>query len=193
MASEPKQRLTIESYLTFERQAETRHEYLDGEIFAMAGASRIHNLIVGNTFAAIHNQLKGRPCEPYTDNMRVRTPSSDLFTYPDVVIACEEPKFEDSELDTLLNPTLIVEVLSPSTEGYDRGIKSERYRSIPSLTEYVLVAQDRVHVEHYVRQAGDRWLLEELSDLGQTLELPSIGCRLALSEIYERVFPTSGV
>lgn len=187
MASEPKQRLTIEEYLAFERRSETRNEYLDGEIFAMAGVSRIHNLVAGNLFGEIRNQLKGRPCEAYTDNMRVRTPSSDLFTYPDVVITCEEPKFEDSELDTLLNPTLIVEVLSPSTEGYDRGIKFERYRSIPSLAEYVLVAQDRIHVEHYVRQTGGRWLLEELSDLGKILELPSIGCRIALGEIYERV------
>jgi Uma2 family endonuclease len=185
--AEPKQRLTIEEYLAFERQSETRNEYLDGEIFAMAGASRIHNLIAGNIFATIHNQLREHPCEPYTEAMRVRTPS-DLFTYPDVVVACGEPEFDDSALDTLLNPTLIVEVPSSSTEAYDRGIKSERYRSILSLSEYALVAQDRIHVEHYVRQPGGRWLLEELSDLGRILELPSIGCRLALGEIYARVF-----
>jgi Uma2 family endonuclease len=192
MASEPRQRLTVEEYLAFERQSETKHEYLDGEIFAMAGTTRLHNLVAGNVFGEIRNQLKGRPCEPYTDNMRVRTPSSGLFTYPDVVVACGEPRFEDSELDTVLNPTLIAEVLSPSTEAYDRGIKAERYRSIPSLSEYVLVAQDRVHVEHYVRQAGEKWLLEELSELEQTLELPSIGCRLPLGDIYERVFPAPG-
>jgi Uma2 family endonuclease len=189
MASEPKRRLTVEEYLALERQSETKNEYLDGEVFAMAGVTRIHNLVAGNLFGEIRNQLKGRPCEPYTGDMRVRTPNSDLFTYPDVVVACGEPRFDDSELDTLLNPTLIVEVLSPSTEAYDRGIKAERYRSISSLSEYVLVAQDRIHVEHYVRQTGDRWLLEELSDLGQTLELPSIGCRLPLGDIYERVFP----
>ena len=188
MASEPKQRLTISEYLAFERQSETRNDYLEGEVYAMTGASRLHNLIAGNVFAEIRIQLKGRPCEAYTEAMRVRTPS-DLFTYPDVVVTCGEPRFDDSELDTLLNPTLIIEVLSRSTEAYDRGIKSERYRSIPSLSEYVLVAQDRVHVEHYVRQPEDRWLLEELSDLGEILDLPAIGCRLPLSEIYYRVFP----
>jgi Uma2 family endonuclease len=119
--------------------------------------------------------------------MRVRTPT-DLFTYPDVVVVCGEPRFDDEEFDTLLNPTLIVEVLSRSTEAYDRGIKSSRYRSIPSLSQHVLIAQDRIQVEHFIRQAADRWLLEELADLGQTLELPSIGCRLPFAEIYDRVF-----
>jgi len=187
MASDPHRRLTIPEYLAFERQAETKNDYLDGEVFAMAGASRAHNLVAGNVFGEIRNQLRGRPCEVYTENMRVKTPG-DLFTYPDVVVVCGEPKFDDSELDTLLNPILIVEVLSPSTEAYDRGIKSERYRAIPSLAEYVLVAQERAHIEHLLRQDADRWLLEELSDLGQTLELPAIGCRLPLVDVYERVF-----
>ena len=120
--------------------------------------------------------------------MRVRTPA-DLFTYPDVVVVCGEPSFDDREFDTLLNPTMIVEVLSPSTEGYDRGIKSSRYRSIASLAEYLLVAQNQCHIEHLIRQAdGEHWLLEELSDLNAVLELPSIGCRLSLAEIYDRVF-----
>jgi Uma2 family endonuclease len=187
MASEPKQRLTVQEYLALERRSETRNDYLDGEIFAMTGASRIHNLIAGNIFAEIRAQLRGGPCEIYMEAMRVRTPS-DLFTYPDVVVVCGEPKFADSELDTLLNPTLIFEVLSPSTEAYNRGIKSERYRAIPSLSEYVLVAQNRAHVEHYVRQASARWLLEELSEIERTLELPSTGCRLPLAEVYEKVF-----
>jgi Uma2 family endonuclease len=188
MASEAKQRLTIQEYLAFERQSETKNDYVNGEIFAMTGASRIHNLITGNIFGEIRNQLRGRPCEVYMEAMRVRAPS-DLFTYPDVVVVCGERRFDDSEFDTLLNPTLIFEVLSPSTEAYNRGIKAERYRAIPSLSEYVLVAQDRIHIEHYIRQATDRWLLEELSDLGETLELPSIDCRLSPAEIYEQVFP----
>jgi Uma2 family endonuclease len=191
MASDPKQRLTTEEYLAFERQSETKNDYLDGEIFAMTGASRIHNLISGNIFGEIRAQLRGRPgrpCEVYMEAMRVWAPS-ELFTYPDVVVVCGERRFHDSEFDTLLNPTLIFEVLSPSTEAYNRGIKSARYRAIPSLAEYLLVAQDRVQVEHYVRQASDRWLLEELSELEQTLELPSIGCRLSLAEVYEQVFP----
>ncbi|HEV2855927.1 MAG TPA: Uma2 family endonuclease [Thermoanaerobaculia bacterium] len=188
MATDPHQRLTIQEYLAFERQSETKHDYFDGEIFAMSGASRIHGLITGNIFGEIRNQLKGRPCEVYSESMRVRTPD-DLFTYPDVVAVCGEPRFDDTEFDTLLNPMLIVEVLSPTTEGYDRGIKSARYRALPTLVEHVLVAQDRCHVEHLVRQTdGGHWLLEELSDLDGLLELPSIGCRLPLAEIYDRVF-----
>ena len=191
MASDPHQRLTIQDYLAFERQSETKNDYLDGEVFAMTGASRAHNLIVVNVSGELRNQLKGRPCEAYAESMRVRTPA-DLFTYPDVVVVCGEPRFDDAEFDTLLNPTLIVEVLSRSTEAYDqgidRGIKSSRYRSISSLSQHVLIAQDRIQVEHFIRQAADRWLLEELADLGQTLELPSIGCRLPLAEIYDRVF-----
>jgi Uma2 family endonuclease len=187
MATDPHQRLTIQEYLAFERQAETKNDYLDGEIFAMTGASRVHNLITGNISGEIRNQLKGRPCEVYSESMRVRTPG-DLFTYPDVVVVCSEPEFIDGQFDTLLNPTMIVEVLSTSTEAYDRGIKSSRYRSISSLSEYVLAAQDGIHIEHFLRQSADRWLLEEFSDLGQMLELPSIGCRLPLAEIYDRVF-----
>jgi len=187
MASDPSQRLTIQDYLAFERQSETKNDYLDGEIFAMTGASRVHNLITGNIFGEIWSQLKGRPCEVYSESMRVRTPG-DLFTYPDVIVVCSEPEFIDGEFDTLLNPTMIVEVLSTSTEGYDRGVKSSRYRSIPSLSEYVLVGQDRIHIEHFLRQSADRWLLEEFSDLGLTLELSSIGCRLPLAEVYDRVF-----
>jgi|SRR5215203_14583 len=187
MASDPHQRLTIQDYLAFERQSETKNDYLGGEVFAMSGASRAHNLITGNVFGELRNQLKGRPCETYSESMRVRTPT-DLFTYPDVVVVCGEPRFDDEEFDTLLNPTLIVEVLSRSTEAYDRGIKSSRYRSISSLSQHVLIAQDRIQVEHFIRQAADRWLLEELANLGQTLELPSIGCRLPLAEIYDRVF-----
>jgi Uma2 family endonuclease len=188
MATDPRQRLTIQEYLAFERQSETKHDYFEGEIFAMSGASRIHNLIAGNIFGEIRNQLRGRPCEAYMEAMRVRT-LDDLFTYPDVVAVCGEPQFADTEFDTLLNPVLIVEVLSPTTEGYDRGLKSSRYRSIPTLVEYVLVAQDCCHIEHLVRQTdGGHWLLEEISDLGGTLELQSIGCRLPLTEIYDRVF-----
>ncbi len=189
MASDPQQRLTIQEYLSFERESELKHDYWEGETFAMSGASRAHGLITGNLSGEIRNQLKGRPCETYSESMRVRTPG-DLFTYPDVVVVCGPPRFADSEFDTLLNPTLIIEVLSPSTEGYDRGLKSSRYRAIPSLAEYVLVAQDRCHVEHLVRQPdGGHWLLEEIAELGAALELPSIGCRLPLAEIYERVLP----
>jgi Uma2 family endonuclease len=191
MATEPHGRLTIQEYLALERESETRNEYLDGEMYAMSGASRLHNLIAGNVFGEIRNQLKGRSCEAYQADLRVLTPSG-LATYPDVVALCGEPAFDGSQQDTLLNPGLIVEVLSPTTEGYDRKTKSPHYRSIPSLAEYILVSQDRVRVERFQRQGtkqGTDWLLIELDDLGQTLELPSIGCRLTLAEIYDRVFP----
>jgi Uma2 family endonuclease len=186
VAIDPLQRLTIAEYLAFERQSEMRHEFLDGEVFAMTVASRKHNLIAGNIFGEIRAQLKKRPCEVYQDAMRVRTPAG-LFTYPDVVAVCGEPKFDDSELDTLLNPTLIVEVLSPSTQAYDRRTKSDHYRSIPSLAEIVLVAQDQPRIEHSSRQ-GTEWRRNDLTSLEHLLEMPSIGCKLLLQDVYERVF-----
>jgi Uma2 family endonuclease len=186
MATDPHQRLTIQEYLAFERQSETRNEYLDGEIFAMTGASRAHNLIAGNIFREIGNQLRRRPCEVYPEAMRVRTPSG-LFTYPDVVVVCGERRFDDAHFDTLLNPTLLVEVLSPSTEAYDRRTKALQYRSIPSLAEYVLVAQDQILIERYSQQENE-WRRKDLTGLEQLLEMPSIGCTLLLDDIYERVF-----
>lgn len=188
MATDPQQCLSIAEYLAFERQSEARNDYFEGEMFAMSGASRKHSLISGNIFGEVRNQIRGRrTCEAHTESMRVRAPNN-LFTYPDVVVVCGEPEFDDEEFDTLLNPTVIVEVLSPSTAGYDRGIKSEAYRSISSLVEYVLVAQERVHVEHLVRQGSEGWLLREMTSLEDIVDLRSIGCRLTLREIYERVF-----
>ncbi len=183
---EPKTRLTVEQYLAQERQAETKSEYLNGEVFAMTGATREHNLIAWNIGSSLHAQLRGRSCEAYIGDMRVRVSTTGLFTYPDVVVVCGEPALDRDGLDNLLNPTLIVEVLSESTEDYDRGTKFAHYRTIPSLSEYVLVAQKEVHVEHFIRQA-DGWLLTETSNLGDTMDLPSIGCRLSLKDVYERV------
>jgi Uma2 family endonuclease len=187
MATDPHQRLTIPEYLAFERQSETRHDYLDGEVFAMTGASRPHNLIAGNIFREIGNQLRRRSCEVYMEAMRVRTPAG-LFTYPDVVAVCGEPRFDDIHFDTLLNPTLLVEVLSPSTEAYDRKTKTVQYRSIPSLEEYLLVAQDQIRIERWSKDGEDEWQSQDLTGLEQILELPSIRCRLLLGDIYERVF-----
>ncbi|HEY3567466.1 MAG TPA: Uma2 family endonuclease [Thermoanaerobaculia bacterium] len=188
MATDPQKRLTIPEYLAFERQSELRHEYLDGEVFAMTGASRAHNLIAGNIFGELWSQLKKRPCEAYKEGMRVRTPAG-LFTYPDVAVVCGEPRFDDVEFDTLLNPTLIVEVLSPSTEAYDRGTKAKQYGSIPTLKEYVLVAQSRILVEQWTRNGEDGdWQRSELIRPEDALELRSIRCQLLLSGVYERVF-----
>jgi Uma2 family endonuclease len=185
MATDPKQRLTIQEYLTLERQAETKSDYLDGEMFAMSGASREHNLIALNIAASLHTQLVERPCEVYASDMRLRTPD-DLLTYPDVVVVCGEPQFGDSEFDTLLNPTVIVEVLSKSTESYDRLTKLDHYKRIPSLAEVLLVAQEYPHVEHWVRQGDGRWLVEDVQDLEAMVELPSIRCTLSLKSAYRR-------
>lgn len=187
MSSPLHSRFTPEEYLAQERQAQTKSEYLNGEIFAMSGASRRHNLITVNITAGLHAQLRQRPCEVYTSDMRVKVSPTGLYTYPDVVVVCDEPQFEDAELDTLLNPTLIVEVLSKSTEDYDRGSKFEHYRSLDSLQEYVLVAQDRCHIVHYIRQPGNTWVLSETQLLNDRLPLPSLGGELLVSEVYAKV------
>jgi Uma2 family endonuclease len=189
MTSLARQRLTPEQYLVLERQAECKSEYFDGEIFAMAGGSREHNLIVGNVIRELGTQLKGRPCETYPSDMRVKVTETGLYTYPDVVVVCGEPQFEDEQGDTLLNPTLIIEVLSPTTEAYVRGDKSAHYRQLASLQEYVLIAQDRVRVERYARQPDGQWLLLETTRLGDTVQLASIDCHLTLAEAYDRVTP----
>lgn len=187
MASQPEPRIQPAEYLERERRAETRSEFLNGEIFAMAGASREHGLVTGNVFASLHGQLRDRDCEIYASDMRVHVSATGLYTYPDVVAVCGEPRFQDDELDTLLNPTLIVEVLSPSTEDYDRGTKFAHYRTIGTLREVLLLPQDRAGAEHYVRQDGDRWLMTRTQDPLGVLPLPSIDATLDLSEIYARV------
>lgn len=192
MSVVPKPFLTPQEYLARERQAETKSEYRRGEVFAMSGASREHNLIAGNTLIAIGSQLRDRECEVYPGDMRVKVSPTGLYTYPDVTVVCGEAAFEDAEVDTLLNPKVLVEVLSPSTADYDRGGKFTHYRRLPSLREYVLISQDRPLVEHYVRQGPDEWLLTEQSSLQDTLVLPSIQCRLPLSDIYLKVqFPAA--
>ena len=187
MATQPQTFLTEEEYLAFEREAEEKHEYYAGEIFAFAGASRRHNLITGNFFAALHAQLRDRDCEVFSSDMRVRISPSGAYTYPDVVALCGEAEFADDQHDTLLNPTVIVEMLSPSTADYDRGGKFALYRRLDSLQEYLVVAQDRCHVEQYVRQGDARWLLSETEDPAALLTLDAIGCRLPLAEVYEKV------
>ena len=187
MSAVPKSYLTPQEYLVRERRAETKSEYLRGEVFAMSGASREHNLIAGNVNRELSEQLRERPCEVYQGDMRVKVSSTGLYTYPDVTVVCSEPQFEDAEVDTLLNPKVIVEVLSPSTADYDRGGKFTHYRRLPSLRDYVLISQDRALVEHCVRQPSDQWLLTEYSALDGTLMLSSIQCQLPLAEIYLKV------
>lgn len=180
---------TVEEYLVFERAADYKHEYLSGEIVEMAGATREHILITGNIARRLGNQLEGKPCETYTNDMRVRaTPTT--YVYPDVVVVCDEPRFEDDEFDVLLNPTVVIEVLSKSTEARDRGEKFSEYRANKSVKEIILVSQHRPRVEHYVRQANEEWIFHDVGDLNGSITLDSIGCVLSLTEIYERVqFP----
>ena len=187
MSSQPKTYLTPEEYLAIERRNEYRSEYLDGEMVAMTGASREHNLIALNIAGEIHRQLRGRPCETYVSDMRVRIPITRTYTYPDVSVVCGEPLFEDDYIDTLLNPTALVEVLSESTERYDRGRKFGFYRTIESLAEYVLVAQDECRVEQYAKQRDGRWLLTDHRSPEDVVELASIQCTLKLSDVYEKV------
>lgn len=187
MTSQPKTYLTPAEYLAIERKAAEKSEYFAGEMYAMVGASRKHNLITINTAAALLQQLKDKPCEVYASDMRVGVPAFDLYTYPDVVVACDEPQFEDEHVDTLLTPLLIIEVLSASTAAYDRINKFGYYRTIQTLAEYLLIAQDEQKIEQYVRQPDGRWLLTDIDSAKGTVELASIPCSLKLADIYDKV------
>jgi Uma2 family endonuclease len=175
--------LTEAEYLAFERSADVRHEYSSGQIYAMAGATREHNLITGNVAGELRAQLKGKPCEIYSSDMRVRIARSGQYTYPDVVVVCGTPQFLDDHNDTLLNPLLIIEVLSSSTEAYDRGEKFRAYRSIDSFAEYVLIAQAKKAADHFTKK-NNIWTIQEVE---QEIKLATIPCLLTLSEIYDRV------
>jgi Uma2 family endonuclease len=191
MSALPKAYLTPQQYLAWERQQETKHEYWNGQVYAMAGASERHNLISANVLAGLHLQLRGRGCRVYPGDLRIRIPATGLYTYADVVVVCGKPQFDDSELDTLLNPTLIVEVLSRSTESYDRGTKFQNYRSLDSLMEYVLIDQSGYYIEHFVRQAEGQWLFSEVKGAEGVLHLPTLDCALPLAEVYAQVeFPS---
>jgi len=179
--------LTAAAYLQLERAAETKSEYINGEMRPMPGASRKHNLVAGNIYALLHFQLRKSPCEIYPSDMRVKVAATELITYPDISIVCGEPHFDDNYKDTLLNPTVLVEVLSPSTAAYDRGDKFENYRQLPSLHEYLLVAQDKMHVEQYSRQPDNTWLFTEFKRASDHFALNSIHCELTLADIYEKV------
>lgn len=187
MSTAEKRFITPEEYLAAERKATVKSEYVNGQVFAMAGASRKHNLIKLNTASELNRQLRDRPCETYQSDMRVKVSTTGLYTYPNVTVVCDEPQFEDAEVDTLLNPLLLIEVLSESTESYDRGTKSQHYRRLESLQEHVLIAQDQIHVELYARQPDGLWLLWETDDPKATLKLTSIGCELRVEDIYAKV------
>ena len=190
MSSVPKRLLSPQEYLVRERAADIRSEFYRGEMFAMAGASWEHTLVKDNMAGEARNQLKNGPCRVLTSDLRVKVTITGLYTYPDIVIVCEKPQFEDEVRDTLLNPCTIVEVLSDSTEEYDRGTKFAHYRQVPSVREYVLVAQNRPLVERYVRQADDTWVLTDYRDLTQTFAFAAVRAQMVLADIYRGVeFP----
>ncbi len=187
---QPKTYYSPEEYLALERAAEFRSEYLNGEIFAMAGESPNHGRIKADVVVALGNQLKGKNCEAFTSDTKVRTPGINMFGYPDVVVVCGEIIHHDQFQDVILNPKVIIEVLSPSTELYDRSEKFASYRQLESLTDYLLISQDKVRIEHYVRH-GRFWMLSEESDLANSITIESIECSLPLKDVYARVqFPT---
>ena len=179
--------VTPEEYLAREHEAEHKSEYVDGVIYAMARGSPGHDRIAMNVGSEFRAHLKGRPCEAFSSNMRVRVNDQGLYTYPDVTVACGDARFDDVHGDTLLNPTVIVEILSPSTEAWDRGGKAERYRQLESLREYLLITQDRPHVERYARSEAGSWTLREVSGLDGSIRIESIALDLALAEVYDRV------
>lgn len=187
MVSNPKTFLTEEEYLAFERQSEIKHEYLDGEIFAMTGVRRAHARIVTNLATALDNQLRDGTCNVYSGDLRVNVPATGLYAYPDIAVTCGEEKFLDDEFDTLLNPILLIEVLSNSTEAYDRGRKFVNYQGISTLREYLLVAQHSRLIEHFVRQEDSSWNYTKIHEVGSQIELPTIRCELRLNDVYFNV------
>lgn len=176
----------MSEYLAFDRSSPVKNEYFDGAIFAMTGASRRHNLIAVDLTVELGRQLADRDCELYAGDMRVKITDAGFYTYPDIVAVCGRPDFEDNEVDTLLNPALIGEILSKPTEAYDRGAKFEFYRGLASLKQVLLISQDRVHIESYVRQPDRTWLLSETDDLEASVMLPSISCSFKVANIYHK-------
>jgi len=187
MSSQPQSFITEEEYLAIERGAETKSEYFAGGMFARAGASRRHNRIVTNLVTSLDSQLKERPCNVYSSDLRVRINKTGLYTYPDVVVTCGEELFSDEHHDVLLNPKVIIEVLSDSTEAYDRGEKFEHYQQVESLAEYLLVSQHACRVERYLRQDQKSWLYSEAHEPEESIEIESIECLLALRDVYDKV------
>ncbi|MBI2568898.1 MAG: Uma2 family endonuclease [Candidatus Schekmanbacteria bacterium] len=177
--------LTTEEYLALERTAEYKSEYLAGDIFAMADASERHASIVANLMYILVGQLKERPCKAYANDLRLKVNPAGLYTYPDILVVCGTPHFADEQHDTLLNPVVLIEVLSESTEAYDRGKKFDHYRTLPSVSDYLLVSQDQHKIEHFVRQPDNRWLFAAYTTLDDVVEIASIACALLLRDVYD--------
>jgi Uma2 family endonuclease len=178
---------TPDDYLALERTAEYKSEYLNGQIYAMSGGSPEHSRIGANVIAAMTLHLQDKPCGVFTSDMRIRTSPMGLYAYPDLSVVCGEPEFHDEKRDILTNPVLLVEVLSPSTEAFDRGRKFAMYQELESLTDYILVAQDEARVEHYARKSRDHWLLTIARGLESEIYIASLECALHLSQVYAKI------
>ena len=190
MATVPSPIITMQRYLQLDRQSERPSEYYDGEMFPIAESSLSHVRIQGNLYGSLRERLEDRSCEALLSPLRVRIPHSQKYCYPDLIVACGGLELEDNEHDTLLNPTVLIEILSPSTADFDSGEKFRLYRSIPTFKEYVLVSQDRVLIERFHRQNEKNWHFETISDLDATLRLESIDVAVPMREIYAKVeFP----
>jgi Uma2 family endonuclease len=184
---QPKIRISPQEYLCRERASEFKSEFLDGEIFAMSGGTPRHSLIKANVICELCNRLKGHPCTAYDSDLRVKVEATGLYAYPDASVICGPLEYDDERSDTVLNPTLLVEVLSPSTEAFDRGKKLNHYRRIESLQEYLLISQDEPRIQRYLRNADNTWTLTDAADLAECLHLPSLGIELSLGEVYAKV------
>ena len=191
MNAQPKTKspITLEAYLENERSSNVRHEYFNGETFAMTGGSLNHNQINGNIFNQLKNRLKGSSCRPFASDMRVKVDALNKYTYPDIVVVCGDIQLEKIKgVESLINPVAIIEVLSDSTEAYDRGDKFTHYRMIPSLREYLLVSQKKCQIDQYIRSDGGIWqILNPHTDRAQSIEMPFLHCDLSLSEVYDWV------
>jgi Uma2 family endonuclease len=177
---------SIAEYLQMENEALEKHEYYKGEIFAMSGAGNRHNIIAINIIVSLGNSLKGKSCQPYGSDMRIHIPENTLFTYPDISVICGDIINADEDEKTVTNPTVIIEILSPSTRNYDRGIKFMLYRAIPTLREYILVEAESIHVEQFAINKEGLWQLKEFSSQDDQLMLESINVNLILKDIYDR-------
>jgi Uma2 family endonuclease len=187
MSRVPQQRYTAAEYLSLERTSDVRHEFADGQMVAMSGGSLWHAIICDNLLVRLTSRLSGSSCKPFSASLRVKIQATGNYTYPDLSIVCDERQMEDGRNDTLLNPKVLIEVLSPSTESHDRGWKFRNYQLIPSFEEFVLVSQDEPRVERFLRQGDVGWLMTHVSGLDQTVRIESIGCELPLAEIYKEV------
>ncbi len=188
MSSQPKHLYSLEEYFALELESEEKYEYFNGEVFCMSGVSPNYAQIESNLNLALRLALRERNCRVFPANLRIKVPAAPPYRYPDLTVLCETPVYEEiGGIETLINPALIIEVLSPSTEAFDRGDKFTYYKSVPSFGEYLLVAQHRPHVTHYVKQTGGKWEYEEANDTAADLYLPSVDCTLALDEVYRDV------